>query len=265
MTRVEREELLRRYLEGEMSLEQEHDFIIQVALDKELRHELKAQQTIDRAFRKDRVVDPSAYASLQSAVSAMIAAPAATAEPASVVAGTASIYARFLGKGVQRWTIGGIAGLALLGGALLFGLPDGDELAPAARQEVLPEHPNVYTVPAAPEPLDRPDGISQAHGAPPQSVAADLSEKTAVQDRSENRPRVVASAASASSSRRMGRSRSDSVIQGNGEDARNGSAIEHDSRNADIGRSVDSVAVQAAESPNEEDSIGIGVRLLWKK
>lgn len=262
MTRVEREELLRRYLEGEMSLEQEHDFIIQVALDKELRHELKAQQTIDRAFRKDRVVDPSAYASLQSAVSAMIAAPAATAEPASAVAGTASIYARFLGKGVQRWTLGGIAGLALLGGVLLFGLPDGDERSPAARQEVVPEHPDVYTAPAVPEPLDRPDGISQAHDAPRQSGATDLSEKTAVQDRSESRPRV---AASPSSSRSAGRSRSDSVIQGNGEEARNGSAIEHDSRNADIGRSADSGAVRAAESPSEEDSIGIGVRLLWKK
>lgn len=173
MTRVEREELLRRYLEGEMSLEQEHDFIIQVALDKELRHELKAQQTIDRAFRKDRVVDPSAYASLQSAVSAMIAAPAATAEPASAVAGTASIYARFLGKEVQRWTLGGIAGLALLGGVLLFGLPDGEEHVPAARQEVVPEHPNVYTVPAAPEPLDRPDEMSRV----PLATPADLSEK----------------------------------------------------------------------------------------
>ena len=74
MTRIEREELLRRYMHGELNLEQEHEFFIQVALDKELRHELKAQQTIDRAFQKDRVVNTSAYAPIQGKVAAMLAA-----------------------------------------------------------------------------------------------------------------------------------------------------------------------------------------------
>ena len=73
MNRIEREELLRRYLEGEMNLQQEHDFFIQVALDKELRHELKAHQTIESALRKDRVVDNASYSTIQTGVTAMLA------------------------------------------------------------------------------------------------------------------------------------------------------------------------------------------------
>jgi len=74
MTSSQREELIRAYLEGRMSLEQEHDFFIDVALDKDLRLELKAQQTIDSAFRKDSVVDSSEINRLQREVSAMLVA-----------------------------------------------------------------------------------------------------------------------------------------------------------------------------------------------
>lgn len=130
MMRAEREELLRRYLDGEMNLEQEHDFIIQVALDKELRHELKAQQTIDKAFQKDRVVDPSAYTALQATVAAMIVSPMPGAEPAPLK--TDSFLSRFFGSGTQRFVAGGVAGITLLGVAFLFGLPDQGETGPAA-------------------------------------------------------------------------------------------------------------------------------------
>ncbi|MGE3799435.1 MAG: hypothetical protein AB7H80_00280 [Candidatus Kapaibacterium sp.] len=87
MNRIEREELLRRYLEGEMNLQGEHDFFIQVALDKELRHELKAQQTIERAFQKDRVSDSVNYSTIQAGVTAMLATlPQSPAEAESVEA-----------------------------------------------------------------------------------------------------------------------------------------------------------------------------------
>ncbi len=74
MTRVERERLIRAYVEGEMSLREEHDFLINVALDSELRLELKAQQTIDSAIRKDRLPDPARVMQLQNEVAAMLAA-----------------------------------------------------------------------------------------------------------------------------------------------------------------------------------------------
>lgn len=117
MTRIEREELLRRYLNGEMGLEQEHDFLIQVALDKELRHELKAQQTIDRAFQKDRVVDPSSYASLQGKVAMMLTTVAQEPNIAQNPAGKSSAPSLRFG----RWVAVSALLLSLLiGGYALF-------------------------------------------------------------------------------------------------------------------------------------------------
>ncbi len=117
MTRIEREELLRRYLNGEMGLEQEHDFLIQVALDKELRHELKAQQTIDRAFQKDKVVDPSSYASLQGKVAMMLTTVAQEPNAAQASVGKSSAPSLRFG----RWVVAGALLLSLLiGGYALF-------------------------------------------------------------------------------------------------------------------------------------------------
>ncbi|MEO5928698.1 MAG: hypothetical protein ABIR47_02085 [Candidatus Kapaibacterium sp.] len=80
MTRNEREELIRHYMTGKMSMAEEHDFFIQVALDNELRIGLKAHRTIEGAIMKDREIDPSEYAPLGASVAAMLAAskPAAT-------------------------------------------------------------------------------------------------------------------------------------------------------------------------------------------
>ncbi len=66
MQRSERERLLRRYMEGKMSVAEEENFLIEVALRKEVRLELAAQQTIDRALAKDRqAIDPNLYGLLQ--------------------------------------------------------------------------------------------------------------------------------------------------------------------------------------------------------
>ena len=75
MQKGSREELIRRYLEGEMSVAEEHDFLIDAAVDRDLRLELSAQQTIDRAFAKDRPsVDPEQYDLLQQNVQGFLAA-----------------------------------------------------------------------------------------------------------------------------------------------------------------------------------------------
>lgn len=262
MTRVEREELLRRYLEGEMSLEQEHDFIIQVALDKELRHELKAQQTIDRAFRKDRVVDPSAYASLQSAVSAMIAAPVSSAEPVSAVVGTASIYARFLGKGMRRWTLGGIAGLALLGGVLLFGLPDGDEAATSSYPQKAEAR---VAPPSTMKAVENPSGVSsalqdEAAKGQRQTVTESEPQKASSSSLSSSASPIVRTGSGISrrniSSRSVVLSASADTVQAMSETFPSASAVHP---------RADSAAVEQGQHPESEDSIGIGVRLLWKK
>lgn len=117
MTRVEREELLRRYLEGGMSLDQEHDFFIQVALDKELRHELRAQQTVDKAFQKDRIVDPSEYAVLQRNVSTMLAGMS----PAVQSAGAAGASRLNTGIGHSgKWQAAGLLLIGMVAGVLGF-------------------------------------------------------------------------------------------------------------------------------------------------
>lgn len=81
MTRSEREQLIRAHLEGTMSSGQEHDFFINVALDAELRSELKAHRTIESALRKDREVDPGEIALLQQSVMASLAAAGRDRKP----------------------------------------------------------------------------------------------------------------------------------------------------------------------------------------
>lgn len=110
MTRTEREELLRRYFDGEMSLDQEHDFFIEVALDKELRHGLKAQQEIDAAMKADRSnPTPAEYASLQSGLAGVLAAM-----PGSQPAGTVTASSSGTAGGITAgWGI--FAGIGLVG------------------------------------------------------------------------------------------------------------------------------------------------------
>lgn len=87
MERALREELLRRYVSGEMSIGEEHEFFIQVALDRELRHELKAQQEIDGAFASDRSTPTFAeYSSMQNGVAASLPQAAGAADGASAPA-----------------------------------------------------------------------------------------------------------------------------------------------------------------------------------
>jgi hypothetical protein len=72
MTRLERDALIDRYLGGDMSPAEEQDFFIQAAVDKDLRRELKAQQTIASAIRKDSVLPPEDHLAVQVHVAAML-------------------------------------------------------------------------------------------------------------------------------------------------------------------------------------------------
>ena len=133
MNRIEREELLRRYLEGEMNLQQEHDFFIQIALDKELRHELKAQQTIEKAFRKDGSYDMTGYGSVQTNVAAMLAS---LPSPASASPALQPLRpSRTGGRG--GWILAGTASAILTVGTFLaLQLTDGSQAAgPEERQQ----------------------------------------------------------------------------------------------------------------------------------
>ena len=110
MTRTEREEILRRYIDGELSLEEEHEFFIEVALDKELRHSLKAQREIDEAIKAHRgKPTPSEYASMQTGVAAVLTT---TGAPQTTTPGTSSspFFANWSGSTL----IAGIAGSGLI-------------------------------------------------------------------------------------------------------------------------------------------------------
>jgi hypothetical protein len=72
MRQVEREELIRRYMENAMTSVEEENFFIQVALDRNLRVELKAQQLIESTILKDRTLDASEFSLLESRIEATL-------------------------------------------------------------------------------------------------------------------------------------------------------------------------------------------------
>src|SRR5688500_10232594 len=74
MTRVEREQMISRYLGGELSTAEEQDFFIRVAVDKELRQDLRAQRTVESALRKDREAESTGHSAVRMRVAAMLAA-----------------------------------------------------------------------------------------------------------------------------------------------------------------------------------------------
>jgi|GEM_PF-3695381 len=84
MTRADREHLLQRYLEGTMSSAEEEEFLIRAALNTDLRMELKAHQTIDRALRKDRTAGTVEHTALRARVAANLSANPVPAETISV-------------------------------------------------------------------------------------------------------------------------------------------------------------------------------------
>jgi hypothetical protein len=134
MKRPEREALIDRYLSGEMDPAEEQDFFIRAAVDKELRFELKAQQTIASAIRKDSVLPAEDHLAVHTHVFAMLgttvgsvpseadaatdlrASGAAVAESSATTAGSSGRTGRWLFSGlvlvgllvgIAAWMVGG--------------------------------------------------------------------------------------------------------------------------------------------------------------
>jgi negative regulator of sigma E activity len=153
MTRAERELLIERYLNGEMSSGQEQDFFIQVAVDKELRQELKAYRTVDSAIRKDREAERSEHTALRSRVASMLPlypaqgdhSPAPSAPPAA--AGASGIAGSGFGSGTIRWIAAtGVAAMLAVGAYLMIDTGSNpDAVAPAPT-------PALHQAPAVPSP-----------------------------------------------------------------------------------------------------------------
>ncbi len=117
MNRAEREQLLERYLSGGMTSGDESDFFIQVALDKELRQELKAQRVIESALRKDEESESTEHTALRSRVAAMLASTSA-AQPAHMAAPVPSWQASTPRR--RRWAVAPMQWLLASGVALAF-------------------------------------------------------------------------------------------------------------------------------------------------
>jgi hypothetical protein len=91
MKQAECEQLVDRYMSGDMSVSEEQDFFIQVAVNDELRQTLKAYRVVDTALRKDRSVPrPAGNDRSRANVMAMLAATAPIAGAGAAGSGVAA-------------------------------------------------------------------------------------------------------------------------------------------------------------------------------
>lgn len=166
MTRNERERLIQRYMSGEMPLAEEHDFFIQVALDRQLWLDLKAHQTVESAMMKDRVVEPSEIAMMGAQVTAMLAAThtgtggGSSALPAqSAPAATAQGAVAMIGGGTMKWLVAALCMTGLVTASAV--------VAPLLPPPLLPPPPSAAIVAPhmAPTPLP-PAGTEAAQPVP---------------------------------------------------------------------------------------------------
>jgi len=119
MTRIEREQMIERYVQGMMPSSEEERFLIEVASDPELRYELKASQVIDSAIRKDRSRGMIPTGKMRANI-ALLAAPLdmSPADPRDSVTPTP-------GSWFSRWTAGagGFVALVIAGSLFISGDP----------------------------------------------------------------------------------------------------------------------------------------------
>jgi hypothetical protein len=113
VTRIERENLIERYLRGEMSLEEEENFFIEVASNQELRYELKAYQVVERAITGDRTAGDRPYTALRARMQKQLAA----SHPVVAQAGTIS---NSTSSSRKRWATALIAGTILILAVVFF-------------------------------------------------------------------------------------------------------------------------------------------------
>lgn len=133
MTRVEREQLIARYLGGEFTTAEEQDFFIRVAVDKDLRQDLRAQRTVDSALTKDRDAQATGHSGMRVRVASVLAAtpagpasvpPHAIPSGAAAASGSAALpnATGVAGAIAMKWLAIGAA-CAVLGAAIVL-VPD---------------------------------------------------------------------------------------------------------------------------------------------
>ncbi len=97
MNNIDREQLVERYLNGELTGSQEQDFFIKVAVDNEMRRTLRAMMIVDSAFRLDREVVSTDRPAVRARVMASLAA--SSLDPAPAGSGSRSPGATTTGAG----------------------------------------------------------------------------------------------------------------------------------------------------------------------
>jgi hypothetical protein len=112
------EELIERYLSGAMSGVEEEDFFARVAVDSNLRNELKAYRIMEDALRKHREGFSTEHSATRRRVVAALGAPVSNVRTPSA--------------GVGRYIAIGLSMLALAAAVVVVGFDNGDETIVAA-------------------------------------------------------------------------------------------------------------------------------------
>lgn len=189
MTQNDHEILVEKYLAGDMSIAEESDFFINVALDNNLRQTLRAQHTLRRALASDMqtaVPQQAAYrtnimallATTQVIGGAGIGAGVSGAASGSGAAGAGAAAAGSVATGtiLTKVILGTALGLSLVGGTLYVAdqLSSSDQpatphAAPVQRQlEVLPPQLQPPTAPTTEQPAQQQQAAepTKRHGVP---------------------------------------------------------------------------------------------------
>ncbi len=164
MARNDYEALLERYVNGTLSAAEEEEFFIHVALNRELRNDLKAQRILQDAMQKDRNAEPVQHTALRSRVAETLAAsPAVASNPEQTFSGAGAREAVAGGPG---WAIGtGLIAVAIV--AILFSFSIFSSSDSSVDSEDASARPG--SVKTAPVPFDR-EERSGGNGAEPEAV-----------------------------------------------------------------------------------------------
>ncbi len=159
MTRIEREQMIERYVQGMMPSSEEERFLIEVASDPELRYELKASQVIESAIRKDRSRGAIPTGKMRANI-ALLAIPGdpVASDPIPANAPTPSGWFSRLTGSPAGMMILVVAGSLLIGG------------------EGLRERSH-HSVPTSVEPVEQILGVRNQESRTPSEVTADVAEE----------------------------------------------------------------------------------------
>lgn len=141
MTQIEREDLVERYLAGEMNPAQEAEFFLHVAVDDELQRTLKAFRIMDRTIGNEREAAISEQSRYREHIMAMLAVTPAVVSGGGVAgtaasSGSAGAAGTAAGLGAWKTVLIAIVAGSVAAGTAVVVIPKiigGDEPAPAVR------------------------------------------------------------------------------------------------------------------------------------